>query len=235
MSEKPLGHKSYGSIPHIPGSRLGPGDHHCTEGQARIATEKPRDKYDLIIIQEKVDGSNVAVAKINGEIIPLTRAGYHANTSNFQQHHYFSKWVAKRWALFNELLAEGERICGEWMLQAHGTRYDITDPDCLFVAFDIMTGQKRLPVADVTRRLKMELVLPHIYSEKPMKPEVILERANMCGPPFGFHGSKERIEGLVYRVERKGIVDFLCKYVRPDKIDGKYLETDIWNFDPEKI
>ena len=35
---KPLGRKAYGSIPHLPGSRLGPGDHcgvvlrtNCTE------------------------------------------------------------------------------------------------------------------------------------------------------------------------------------------------------------
>jgi len=29
------------------------------------------------------------------------------------------------------------------------------------------------------------------------------------------------IEGLVYRVERKGKVDFLAKWVRPDKV-GRY-------------
>ena len=43
---KPLGGKAYGSIPHLIGSRVGPGDHHCHEGQARIATEKVRDKHD---------------------------------------------------------------------------------------------------------------------------------------------------------------------------------------------
>ena len=86
---KPLGRKSYGSIPHLPGSRIGPGDHKCSEGQAKIATEKKRDKHDLIIVQEKLDGSNVGIAKINDDIIPLTRAGYLANTSPFIQHQYF--------------------------------------------------------------------------------------------------------------------------------------------------
>jgi hypothetical protein len=33
---KPLGRKSYGSIPHLPGSRLGPGDYCISEGQAPI-------------------------------------------------------------------------------------------------------------------------------------------------------------------------------------------------------
>jgi hypothetical protein len=43
------------------------------------------------------------------------------------------------------------------------------------------------------------------------------------------------IEGVVYRVERKGVVDFLAKYVRPDKVDGKYLSGDpIWHWRPSR-
>lgn len=72
---QPLGTKSYGSIGHLPGSRMGPGDHKCNPGQARIATEKVRDKYDLIVCQEKLDGSNVSVARIEGMLYPLTRTG----------------------------------------------------------------------------------------------------------------------------------------------------------------
>lgn len=65
---KPLGHKSYGSIPHFKGSRMGPADKHCEPGQQKIMTEKLRDRHDLIIVQEKLDGSNCAVAKIDGKI-----------------------------------------------------------------------------------------------------------------------------------------------------------------------
>ncbi|MFY9222856.1 MAG: hypothetical protein WAQ98_09315, partial [Blastocatellia bacterium] len=51
----------------------------------------------------------------------------------------------------------------------------------------------------------------------------------------GFHGAIDEVEGAVWRIERnelinrgKGgerqiVVDFLVKYVRPDKIDGHYL------------
>ena len=74
---KPLGGKAYGSIGHLPNSRLGPGDWHIHEGQMRILTEKPR-KGDRIIITEKLDGACMAVANIDGEIVPLTRAGYRA-------------------------------------------------------------------------------------------------------------------------------------------------------------
>jgi len=46
---KPLGMKNYGHIAHLPGSRMGPGDHSCELGQARIATLKARDRRDHII------------------------------------------------------------------------------------------------------------------------------------------------------------------------------------------
>src|SRR3989442_5967093 len=83
---KPLGIKAYGSICHLPGSRLGPGDHKLNPGQAKILTEKTRDKHDLIIVQEKLDGSNVAVARVSSQLIPLGRAGYPAISSKYEQH-----------------------------------------------------------------------------------------------------------------------------------------------------
>ena len=59
-------------------------------GQQNIMTKKSRDKKDLIIVQEKLDGSNCSVAKINGEIIALGRAGYLAKTSRWEQHKCFA-------------------------------------------------------------------------------------------------------------------------------------------------
>src|SRR2546421_9685772 len=109
---KPLGIKAYGSICHLPGSRLGPGDHKLNEGQARILTEKTRDKHDVIIVQEKLDGSNVCVARVSGVLIPLGRAGYPAISSKFEQHKLFAQWVYARLDRF-EFLIEGERLCGE--------------------------------------------------------------------------------------------------------------------------
>lgn len=46
--------KNYGHIAHLPGSRMGPGDHSCELGQARIATLKARDRHDHVIVQEKL-------------------------------------------------------------------------------------------------------------------------------------------------------------------------------------
>jgi hypothetical protein len=222
-SNKPLGHRSYGSIPHLPGSRLGPGDYHIHEGQAKIATEKVRDKHDRVIVQEKLDGSNVAVAKINGEILAITRAGYLANTSKYQQHLLFDAWVNTNRTRFNSLLTEGERICGEWLAQAHGTIYNL--PHEPFVAFDIIKDKNRIIFDQLTERTRpFDLILPCILGFGPMSIETALDKLGYGQSIFhNMHGSVDSIEGAIWRVERNGKVDFLAKFVHHGKEDGKYL------------
>jgi ATP-dependent RNA circularization protein (DNA/RNA ligase family) len=224
---KPLGRKAYGHIPHLSGSRMGSADRKCSPGHERIAIEKTRDCYDLIIIQEKLDGSNCSIAKINNSIIPLTRAGYRAETSPYKQHHYFARWVLNQYKRFNELLNNNERLVGEWLLQAHGTKYNLLHEP--FVVFDIMTDMDRLIYHKFLKRIiKFDFVEPRlIHIGQPISLKQIIKRLEPSG-----HGAIDPVEGAVLRVEREGRVDFLCKYVRPDKEDGKYLikgENEIWN------
>lgn len=233
--EKPLGQRAYGSIPHLPGSRRGPADKGLSEQQARILTEKCRDKHDIITVQEKLDGSCVSVAKLNGQIIPLIRAGYNARGSNYTQHHAFAGWVEANKARFDSLLSEGERVCGEWLMEAHGTLYKL--PHEPFVAFDIMRGHDRTLAATVKERCDaVQLVTPRvIHVGTPISIETVLAMLEPSG-----HGAQDGVEGAVWRVERKGVVDFLGKYVRPEKVDGKYLENvsgnaPIYNWRPDAL
>ncbi len=217
---KPLGHRAYGSIPHLPGSRRGPADKGLSEQQARILTEKSRDKHDLIIVEEKLDGSNVSVANINGEIVALMRAGYLASQSNFIQHHYFAKWVEKEKLRFAGLLTPNERCIGEWLMEAHGTRYNLQHEP--FVVFDIIQGTQRILASNLRQRCgEYDLITPRIiHVGIPISIESVVSMLNPSG-----HGAIDEVEGAVWRCERKGVVDFLGKYVRPDKIDGCYLEN----------
>lgn len=232
---KPLGKKSYGSIPHLLGSKLGEGDHHCHEGQHRIATKKVRDAKDFVIVQVKYDGSNVAVAKVNGQIIALTRKGYTAESSPFEQHHYFAKWVAKNHLRFDKILNEGDRICGEWLLQAHGLRYSIIDEP--FIAFDFFSGDDRLNYGDFCKVAEQgEFSTPRLlaFGHRSFAIDNMMERAEFQG--LAFVRSIEKPEGLIYRVERAGKIDFLAKYVRQDFQTGQYLpeisgKPPVWNFD----
>ena len=230
---KPLGKKAYGSISLLPNSRVTPADHHCHEGQARIATEKPRDRHDEVIVQEKLDGSNVAVALLNGEILALTRRGYLADTSPFEQHHHWGDWVKSYENRFRHILEEGQRVCGEWIMQAHGTRYELTHEP--FVAFDIMKGNYRMPYDQFQVQAEGgNFIIPHlIHRGYPMTVDVALDRLGT----YGYHGAVDEVEGFVIRVQRRGEIDFLVKYLKPYKKDGVWLpevsgKDAVWNWYP---
>jgi len=231
MSDKPLGRKNYGSIPHLQDSRLGPTESHIEEGQERIATKEVRDRWDLVIVQEKLDGSNVGVAKINGEIVALTRAGYAVSTSPYNQHHKFGQYVEREKKRFDGLLDEGDRVVGEWLLVAHGTMYDLTHEP--FVPFDIMREAVRINYHNFLQRVSLyEFPTPNLLHMGGGLTIKLFEKLIGAGK----HGA-ERVEGGIWRVERKGIVDFLCKYVRRDKEDGKYFVDDgeVFNDVPPKF
>ncbi|MFA5378073.1 MAG: RNA ligase family protein [Dehalococcoidia bacterium] len=236
-TEKPLNGKAYGSIPHLPGSKFGNRDDKgIDEKAARFFIDKP-GKHDLIIVLEKLDGSCVSVANIGGEIVPLIRSGYRAITSKYLQHHLFAVWVHEHQERFN-VLKPGERICGEWLAQAHGTRYDLTGRDP-FVAFDVFVGQIRQPYCVVNQYCNR--------NDLDFAPVLFWEHGSGCSigeallllEETGHYGALERAEGCVWRWERSDptVLIMMAKYVRPDKTPGKYLESEtggdpVWNWRP---
>lgn len=226
MSGKAINGKCYGSIGHLPGSRTGPGDHTMTGGQVKILTEKVRDKWDEVIVQEKLDGSCVGVMNIEGAITPLIRAGWTAAQSKRSQHRYFHQWVFNNYWLF-DWLPEGWRIVGEWLFQIHTTPYDLTTR-CPFVAFDIFDSEnKRICYSDFCLKCDTyELTTaPLLHRGGPCS----IEKAEKELGVYGYYGALEPAEGMVWRVERKGEVDFLGKYVRKHHEPGKYMEQEMWN------
>lgn len=235
MNVKPLGQKAYGHIPHLPQSRLGPSDHQANPGHVAIATEDTGSRDRIVIVQEKLDGSCVAVANVDGDIIALQRAGYLAKSSPYQQHHLFAEWVEVNRLRFRKILANGDRVVGEWLAQAHGTRYDLEQEP--FVPFDIIRGRARLPYFDVAWRVnRIGLLTPATVH---VGPAISVKGAMRRLGMYGYHGARDPIEGAVWRVERRdGTVEFLAKYVRPDKVDGCYLpeisgQTTVWNWLPD--
>lgn len=236
--EKPLGHKAYGSIPHLPGSRTCPSDLLCNQGQAFICTQKARDKHDRIIVQVKEDGSCCSVARIGDEIVALVRSGYRANSSPYEQHHLFHDWVEANRQRFLDLLSPGERVVGEWLAQAHGTRYRIDDFEP-FVPFDIMRGYDRILSDELVRRCDGVCLTFPVMVHGGCPISVGAAMAKLEAILKGFDGAIDPPEGLIYRVERHGKVDFMAKWVRPDKVDGCYLpeksgKEPVWNWHPNQ-
>jgi hypothetical protein len=117
-----------------------------------------------------------------------------------------------------DFLEEGERVCGEWMGMAVGTLYEL--PHDPFVAFDIMrNGYERATHDEFVERVGDILVMPQLLSKGP--PLSVEEALKRLDPEA--HGAREEIEGAVWKVERDGKFDFIAKYVRHDKVDGKWF------------
>lgn len=218
--------RNYGSIPHLSTSKMTQqADKKIHIGQEKILTQKTRDWKDTIIITEKIDGSNVGVVKKDNQIIPISRAGYNVDTSPHEMHKLFGKYVFSNIDKF-DWLPEGYRIAGEWCIMAHGTIYDITD-ESPFCAFDIFDDKdNRLVYIDFVKLCAKYSIatVPLLHIGQPVS---IKNAIKLLGK--GHYGKPDKPEGFVYRCEREGRVDFLAKWVRADKEDGKYLDLDIWN------
>lgn len=218
---------AYGSIAHLPGSRMGVGDKRLNEGQTKILTVKKRDKHDRIIVQEKLDGSCVAVIRKDGYLTCVGRAGYPLVEASYEQHRAFYRWVEKNKPRF-EFLQEGERLVGEWMAMAHGIKYNL--PHEPFVVFDIVCGTKRILFDEFLMRTK-DFIKPRlIHDGDSFSMESLMPHLEKSA-----HGG-EYPEGAVYRVERNGVVDFLGKWVKPEHVCGKYFVegSTVWNEFPNK-
>jgi hypothetical protein len=235
---RPLGGKAYGSIPHLPGSRTGAADRHLSHSHARICTERARDAHDHVVVLEKLDGSCVAAARLGDTIVALGREGRLAANSPNEARRLWASWVAMNAERFLATLQPGERLVGEWLALAHGTRYALRHEP--FVCFDLLRGNERLPWHDLVVRSRAGgFVTPGLIHEGgPLSIEVAMARL----AEGGFHGAIDPVEGAVWRLERRtgdaSRVDFLAKFVRPDKVDGSLLPENtgrpaVWNWRPE--
>lgn len=223
--ERPLGHKAYGSIPHLPGSRTGEADRHVNEGIARMCLAQAKSTKDRVIIQEKLDGSCVAIARTEEGIVALGRGGDLAASSSGLVRRSFAAWVEGQQERFMRALDPGQRLVGEWLFIAHGTRYAL--PHEPFVAFDLMVNKARQPYAALLERAALaKLVTPRlIHMGGPLGIEEVIARLDA---DTSAHGALDPPEGAVWRVERptshNGVrVDIVAKYVRPHKQDACFL------------
>lgn len=228
-SRKVLDRKAYHRIPHLRGSHLGKGDFKVPPGQSDICLikERPGDK---IIVQEKLDGTSVAVTRLNGLLIPVVRSGYHAMETKWLQHKMFANWVYKNQSEF-DFLPEGFRLCGEWIAQAHGTLYKLEHAP--FVAFDLIGPSGAKIYSDFNLIVPEFFIRPHLLHQGGAIDIASIEK--LLGVR-GFHGATELSEGVVFRVEHNGILEFMAKYVRKEKNIGYYLdkEKELWNLDLNK-
>lgn len=250
MPTKLLGYKPYNSIPHLLGSRLGEGDRHLQGKQGLYMVQSfPEDGRFFLFIEEKMDGSNCTVVRLNGEIRTLGRAGYDCAGSNQEQHRMFNRWVMKNKEKFEELLPnELDRCAGEWMALAHGTIYpNLESPYMIFDLF--MTNNGKYDFDTGVRKLSAG---PHPVQFPTSLRRQLVDAAGLVSVPLRKVSTTavsaedalklvdDNAEGVVYRLEKVSKNHIfskpylIAKIVKMEKEDGKYLrngqENNIWNW-----
>lgn len=227
-----IGEKPYHSIGHLPGSRVGPGDHKMQEGQARCFLEL-QDYRERIAVTEKLDGTCVSVIRQGYEMLAVQRNGHLCSESPYEMHHKFAEYVKQHETSFSLVLSDdGDRIVGEWVAQAHGIVYDNL-PD-MFFAFDLKEAGEWLDT--LTMRRKVEgwgiSTVPLIHYGMPLASEYWSKLTKRSA-----FRKKGPAEGLVFRRELDGQRIDIAKWVRADHTPGKFLpgtdraitDTPVWN------
>lgn len=210
--------KVYPSIPHLPGSR-------CASDRTvplAIARRCVDPAFGLagaeVVVQEKLDGSCVAVARREGKLLALGREGKLCAESGNEARRWFAAWVAASEPRF-DFVAEGEVLAGEWLALVHGTRYALAHEP--FVPFDLLREGRRATTDVLARRLDGSgLPMPRLVHRG--RPIAIVDAVAKLGP-HGLHGAIDPPEGLIFRVERDDHVVAVAKWVRPEKVDGSLL------------
>jgi hypothetical protein len=250
-SKKPL--IGYGSIPHLPGSKLGLRDRLTEKNISQLIEKGASDNRQIrIFAEEKVDGSCVTVTRKGNELFCGTRDGYNAATSIYSQHRLFAFWVDLHKETFLNLLTDQETLAGEWLALAHGILYQANAP---FIGFDFLEQKTQRNTTELRNLRLRNAGLPHpylLYSGPPtsIEPWKHLQTSH--------HGALEAPEGFVVRVEQavqlrdhlgnklpkkaglKWEILALSKWVRPNMPCGQYLsgitaKPPVWNTNTNNV
>ena len=244
LKNKLLSYKTYASIPHLSFSRLGPSESTVDAKQeSYLLGQWPPEFSCNLIVEEKLDGSNVCVVLKDNELLTLSRNGFDCATSNQEQHLMFARYVkkntAKFKALFGSLDKPGElRIVGEWLALAHGTKYTVDDPFVVLDAYshtsqeDKQINWFRVNAAALSLGFRRPALFLNIKDQQMLTgfPDIALSKNN---------DAHDGIEGCIFRLlrkKKKADLNYepwlIAKAIFPHKVDGKYLMNKqiIWNW-----
>ena len=121
--------RKYPRTPHIEGSRLQTGD----EDLSQIPVSSLRARHT--VVEEKVDGANVAVSFQDGELMLQSRGHFLRGGAKERHYELYKVWAAERRAELYSILGERYIMYGEWLYAKHKVYYNAL-PD-FFLEFDI--------------------------------------------------------------------------------------------------
>ena len=201
--------KKYPRTPHIEGSNLQVGDFDLSQ----IPFSYLKNKY--LVIEEKVDGSNVGISFEHDKLILQNRS--HALEGGYKERQYdlFKVWANTYVDEFYKVIGNRYIIYGEWMYAKHNIYYD--NLPHYFLEFDVYDKEKEM-FLDTKSRRELLKDLP-IFSVPVLKVgyfKSYKDILSLLGESkyISEEQTLRLMEGLYIKVEEESEVKERFKYVR---------------------
>lgn len=218
----------YPRTPHLFGSKGTDDDKHLGEAESTrfIADES-------LIVEEKIDGTNVGIHFSDGGEFVLQCRGHLITEGMHPQYDLFKQWGAVKRLVLEQRLENRYILFGEWVYARHSIHY--RQLSHYFFEFDIYDKQRQL-FLDLAQRLSLLEgsgipTVPVIHTGRLKRAEL----AKLIGPSrFGSHfehpttkQTDNLMEGLYLRIEADGAVQGRAKFVRPEFVE-KIKQSTHW-------
>lgn len=218
----------YPRTPHLFGSRGTDDDKHLGEAESKafIADES-------LIIEEKIDGTNVGIHFSEAGELVLQCRGHLITEGMHPQYDLFKQWASVKRRVLENTLGSRFIVFGEWVYARHSISYrKLTH---YFFEFDIY-DKERAEFLDLERRLSLlegtgvetvPIVHTGSVSREELKKLIGSSRfdSRFENPVTGQPDSL--MEGLYLRTEAGGAVSGRAKFVRPEFVE-KIKQSTHW-------
>jgi hypothetical protein len=218
----------YPRTPHLFGSKGTDDDKHLGEAESKRFIAD-----DSLIVEEKIDGTNVGLHFSNDGEMVLQCRGHHITEGMHPQYDLFKPWAVVKRPVLEERLENRFILFGEWVYARHSVFYRRLTH--YFFEFDIYDKQAQA-FLDLKQRLRLLdgtgiPTVPVIYTGL-LKPSAL---EGLIGPSlFDSQFDNPRtgrtdnlMEGLYLRTEANGVVTGRAKFVRPEFVE-KIKQSTHW-------
>lgn len=222
----------YPRTPHLFGSTGTDDDKWLCEAESLRLLADPS-----LIVEEKVDGTNVGIEFCAGGEMVLQSHGHRLGDVGHQQYDVFKHWVGIQRQHWEDHLQDRYILFGEWLFARHSIHY--RQLSHYFLEFDIYDKVEKC-FLDLARRLEwietLQVKTVPILHTGPIDREQLQA---MIGPSQ-FDGRFEDavsgqtdplMEGLYLRTEANGKVSGRAKHVRPEFVQTSRQKKH-WKYDP---
>ena len=222
----------YPRTPHLFGSRGTDDDKHLGDAESRRFLANPS-----LIIEEKLDGTNVGIHFTVAGRLVLQCRGHEITTGMHPQYDLFKQWVSVKRPLLEERLQSRYILFGEWLYAMHSVHYRRLPH--YFFEIDIY-DKDEAAFLDLRARLAiLEGTGIHTVPVVHQGPVSVEGLRNLVGPSqfeSVFENPLTRrpdalMEGLYLRTEGDGRVTGRAKWVRPEFVE-RVKQSEHWQHKP---